>query len=149
MWIHINRGADKMNVQAITLMEAYIIENLRKHGVSNEELIAINDRAIDEWEKLATGFDFAILTALAEQSGEQFSSIINDGYTVKFLTLNGLVNLVQLKLDQTKNVDFHVHEDGISNLVVDASERKQVEQILSPNWQVTATDNRLSIRSVN
>src|SRR5690625_3780413 len=99
-----------MSVQAITLMEAYIIENLRKHGVSNEELIHIDDHAIERWETLDDRVDFSILKELAEQTGDAFSSIIHEGYSVKFLTLNGLINLIQLKFDKERNVDFDVHD---------------------------------------
>lgn len=66
---------------------------------------------------------------------------------MKFLTLNGLVNLVQMKVGQFRDKDFTVHDDGISGLFVDSDERKQVEQILSRNWKVMEEDERLSIRS--
>ena|SRR5690625_3664048 len=95
-----------MELQSITLMEAYIIENLRKHGISNEELININEEAIEQWRQLNDRFDYTILKRLAEQSGDQYSLIINEGYRVKFLTLNGLINLVQLKLGKERVVDL-------------------------------------------
>lgn len=137
-----------MDLQAITLMEAYLIENLRKHGVANEELLNINDEMIERWETFDTNFDFSILKKLAKKDRDGYVSIIRNGYTVKFLTLNGLINLVQLKLAKTKEVDFAVHDNGISKLVVNEKEREQVEQILSSNWQVTETDEGLSIRSI-
>lgn len=136
-----------MELQAITLMEAYIIENLRKQGVSNEELLHINEQAISKWQVLNDQFDYTILKNLAEQSGDQFTLILNEGYTVKFLTLNGLINLTQLKFGKKRGTDFIVHEDGISNLVVDSHERKVVRQILSPNWKMTEESDGLSIRS--
>jgi len=129
-------------------MEAYIIENLRKQDVSNEELLHINEQAISKWQKLDDRFDYTILKKLAEQSGDQFTLIINEGYRVKFLTLNGLINLIQLKLEKKRDTDFVVHEDGISNLVLDSHERQVVRQILSPNWKVTEESDRLSIRSM-
>jgi len=137
-----------VRLQAITLMEAYIIEDLRKQGISNEELLHINEQAISKWQVVDDRFDYTILLKLAERSGDQFSLIINEGYTVKFLTLNGLINLIQLKLEKKWDADFIVHEDGISNLVVDSYEHQVVQQILSPNWKVTEQSNGLSIRSV-
>lgn len=136
-----------MELQSITLMEAYIIENLRKHGISNEELININEEAIEQWRQLNDRFDYTILKRLAEQSGDQYSLIINEGYRVKFLTLNGLINLVQLKLGKERDVDFVVLEDGIRNLDVNDNEYKEIQKILSPNWKITETSDGLSIRS--
>lgn len=136
-----------MELQSITLMEAYIIENLRKHGISNEELININEEAIEQWRQLNDRFDYTILKRLAEQSGDQYSLIINEGYRVKFLTLNGLINLVHLKLGKERDVDFVVLEDGIRNLDVNDNEYKEIQKILSPNWKITETSDGLSIRS--
>lgn len=138
-----------MALQAITLMEAYIIENLRKHGVSDEELLHINEQSISKWQQLDERFDYTLLEKLAVKSGDKFSSIINEGYTVKFLTLNGLINLIQLKLGKKRDLDFVVHEDGIRNLVVNANELKVVQQILSPNWEVVEESDGLTIRSIN
>src|SRR5690625_8005363 len=101
-------------------IEAYINEDLRKHGISNEELLHINEQAISKWQVVDDRFDYTILLKLAERSGDQFSLIINEGYTVKFLTLNGLINLIQLKLEKKWDADFMVYDDGDSNLVVDS-----------------------------
>src|SRR5690625_1154515 len=129
-------------------MKEYIIKNLRKKNVTNEELLHINQQAISKWQELDDQFDYTILKKLAEQRGDQFTLILNEGYTVKFLTLNGLINLIQLKLGKNRDIDFVVHEDGISNLVVESDERKVVRQILSPNWKMTGKSDGLSIRSV-
>jgi len=136
-----------VGIQAITLMEAYIIENLRKHGISNEELLHINEQKIAKWKSLDDRFDFTLLQKLKAESNEKYSLIINEGYTVKFLTLNGLINLIELKLGKKRDVDFDVHEDGISKLIVDANERNEVKKILSPNWQMTEKSDGISIRS--
>lgn len=137
-----------MKIESITLMEAYIIENLRKHGISNDELVNIDEQAIKHWKALEERFDFTMLENLAKKSKDKFSSIIYGGYRVKFLTINGLINLIELKLEKTRDTDFTVHEDGISRLVVDATELKQVQQLLSPNWQVVEEDKTISIRSI-
>lgn len=145
--IYYLRGDDCMTVQSITLMEAYIIEHLRKNGVSNEEIIQINDESVERWKQLDDRFDYTILQRLAEDTGDKFSAIINDGYNVKFLTINGLINLIELKCQQKRNEDFYVHEDGISHLHVSKDEQEMIEQILSPNWVLTETKEGLSIRS--
>lgn len=138
-----------MALVGITLMEAYMIENLRKNGITNEEIVHINDQRISNWKDVDDRFDYTVLQELAEQMGDQFASIIYEGYTVKFLTLNGLINLIQLKLGKQRDTDFVVHKDGISNLVVNAKELTIVQQILSPNWKVSEADDGISIRSAH
>lgn len=138
-----------MAVHTITLQAAYMIENLRKHGVSNKELIEINDQSIERWNDLKLDFDFNVLKELAETDQDAYSTIVRDGYQVKFLTINGLINLIQLKFDKKRDIDFTVHEDGISNLELDENQYSKLRQFLSQNWKVIETDNRLAIRSVH
>lgn len=138
-----------MAVHTITLQAAYMIENLRKHGVSNKELIEINDQSIERWNDLKLDFDFNVLKELAETDQDAYSTIVRDGYQVKFLTINGLINLIQLKFDKKRDADFTVHEDGISNLELDENQYSKLRQFLSQNWKVIEIDNRLAIRSVH
>lgn len=138
-----------MVAHKITLQAAYMIEDLRKHGVSNKELIEINDQSIERWNDLNLDFDFNVLKELAETDQDAYSTIVRDGYQVKFLTINGLINLIQLKFDKKRDVDFTVHEDGISNLELDENQYSKLRQFLSQNWKVIETDNRLAIRSVH
>src|SRR5690625_7331728 len=96
-----------------------MIENLKKQGISNSELINIDDQAIERWNKLDLDFDFNILKELAEKNEEVFAEIISEGYQVKFLTLKGLINLIKLKFDKQKDINFTFPEDVISHLKLD------------------------------
>src|SRR5699024_8055825 len=113
-----------------------MIENLKKQGISNSELINIDDQAIERWNKLDLDFDFNILKELDEKNEEFFSEIISEDYQVKFLTLKVLINLIQLKFDKQHDVDFTIHEDGISHLLLDKSRYPEMKLFLSPNWKV-------------
>lgn len=137
-----------MKTNAITLKEAYIIENLRKQEITNEELIQINDQTIEDWKDVIDSEDFDILKKLAEEN-KDYISVIQDGYQVKFLTLNGLINLVQLKFNKKKDVDFTVHEDGISNLRLAEQDNPKMRQFLSQNWKVIEDGEKIEVRSVN
>ena len=79
--------------------------------------------------------------------GDRFPAIVREGYRVKFLTINGLINLIQLKIGKKRDVYFTVQEDGVSGLKVNEEELKVIEQILSLNWQVQKEGERISIRS--
>lgn len=138
-----------MSKEAITLKEAYVIENLRKQDVTNEKLLEILNETIEDWDGLIEEDDFDILKSLAKEDSEKYTSVIQAGYRVKFLTLNGLINLVQLKFNKEKDLDFTVHDDGISNLKLDENRHSEITEFLSQNWKVKKEGNTLSIRSVN
>src|SRR5690625_7450445 len=126
-----------------------MIENLKKQGISNSELINIDDQAIERWNKLDLDFDFNILKELAEKSEEVFAEIISEGYQVKFLTLKGLINLIQLMFNKQQDVDFAVHEDGISHMQLDKSRYPEMRQFLSHNWKRLKEDHLVTIRAVH
>lgn len=136
-----------MKTTAITLMEAYIIENLRNAGVSDEQLIHIDDESIKEWQALNDRFDYTLLKNLAEQNPADYESMIKQGYKVKFLTLNGLINLMELKFNKQRSSDFKMHDDGITELKLGPDEQKELKHMLSANWKVTESEKGLSIRA--
>src|SRR5699024_9699668 len=136
-----------MTLEKISLMEAYIIETLRSTGVTNEELLRVNDTSIQTWSKVHENFDFTLLQSLAKNEAA-YESIIKEGYKIKFLTFNGLVNMLRLKFDKIPEKDFEKHEDSIGRLLVEKNRRSELEQILSPNWTiVSADDGTISIQS--
>src|SRR5699024_6637504 len=104
-----------MTERKVTLYEEYMIEKFKNQGISDSELIKIDDQAIERWNKLDLDFDFNILKELAEKNEDVSAEIISEGYQVKFLTLKGLLNLTQLKFDKQQDVDFTVHAYGISH----------------------------------
>lgn len=138
-----------MTVESITLSEAYMIENLRKQGISNESLLKVDDASVERWKDLDDRFDFNVLKEMAFKEQEKYKSVIKDGYQVKFLTINGLINLVELKFNKQKEVDFKVLEDGISELVLDKAMIPLLKEFLSVNWKVIETGDYLAVRSIS
>lgn len=127
-----------MALERITLMEAYIIENLKNTGVTNHELIQVNDASIKQWEKDYENFDFTLLQALAEDE-ERLTSILEAGYQIKFLTFNGLINLLRLKFSKVPEQDFNQLEQGIEHLQVTEEQQATLKGMLSPNWTMITT----------
>jgi len=125
-----------MEVNAISLMEAYLIEILRANGVTSEKLEeSVLKKDIVSWNKLHTNFDFQILIDLHEKDARTFHYIIHNGYQVKFITMNGLKNLLKLKFDITGE-EYELTEQGISKLIVNESTLFTIKQMVSPNWKV-------------
>lgn len=136
-----------MTLAKISLMEAYIIETLRSTGVTEEELLRVNDTSVQAWSKAHENFDFTLLQSLANNE-ETYESIIKEGYKIKYVTYNGLVNMLRLKFDKIPEKDFEKHEEYIGGLLLEKNERTELEQILSPNWTIVpADDGTISIRT--
>jgi len=136
-----------MGLNKITLMEAYLIETIRSHGVSNDYLLTqVEQEDISEWEELNTNFDFNGLITLRNQNPSAFEDIINEGYSIKFLTFNGLQNLLKLKFNKQSGKDFIIGEKGINHLVMTDQEMQILKQMLSSNWVITEkVENRIKV----
>lgn len=132
-----------MEIHKISLMEAYQIETLRSNGVTNEEILRqAETENIAAWTVLQPKFDFQVLLELATKDLEQFKQLLTEGYQVKFVTFNGLKNLLRLRLGKQEGKDFTTEETGIKQLVLDQEEAQLVKQMLSPNWVIKETANQ-------
>ncbi|WP_405099917.1 hypothetical protein [Oceanobacillus sp. FSL H7-0719] len=127
-----------MAVYKISLMEAYQIETLHSNNLSNEQIIAqINQGNIEPWQALHEHFDFELLLNLANEDMNRFQEILESGYQVKFMTFNGLKNLLRMRFKKEQDRDYTVQERGINRLVLTEAELAQVKQMLSVNWLLT------------
>ncbi|RLL46998.1 hypothetical protein D8M04_07330 [Oceanobacillus piezotolerans] len=136
-----------MEKHKISLMEAYMIETLRRHGISNEELLAaVRSGDISEWEKINDRYDFKDLLKLAEKDSAAFQSILYDGYGVKFVTYQGLQNLLAIRFKKEKDRDYELIENGLDGLQLDEQEQIQLEEMLSVNWVISKNENGESLR---
>lgn len=112
-----------------------MIENLRSSGITNEEIIsALRSGNVEPWQELHKNFDFEELLKLANKDIEQFQEVLDQGYQVKFITFNGLKNLLRIRFGKEENKDYMLKERGISNLVLDHEQLECVKQMLSENW---------------
>lgn len=130
----------------ISLMEAYLIEFLRVKELSNDSIIAktvAKDTA--QFESYYPKMDFSLLTTLAEKDHNAFKRIILEGYQVKFLTINGLKKLLELKLNKVTEQDYHETEHGIFQLQVNPDELKIIQQFVSNQWQIRVDEDRVDI----
>ncbi|MFJ5769323.1 hypothetical protein [Psychrobacillus sp. NPDC093180] len=124
-----------MENNKISLMDAYMIETLRSNGLSNEEMVALLEKKnISDLKQINTKFDFNNLINLYEQDKDTFKSVLQDGYTVKFLTMNGLKNLLQMKFDKDAEKDYEISDTGIQRLEIETHKLPALQQLLSINW---------------
>ncbi|GGA22918.1 hypothetical protein [Psychrobacillus lasiicapitis] len=142
-----------MENNKISLMDAYMIETLRSSGISNEEMVVLLEKKdISDLKRINKKFDFNNLLNLYEQDKDTFKSVLQDGYTVKFLTMNGLKNLLQMKFDKVAEKDYEISETGIHRLEIETQKFPALQQLLSINWLIeeqTDTNIDPSIKIVN
>ena len=139
-----------MGSSKISLMEAYLIETLRKNDNTNEDIIAqVETGDITSWSKSFEKFDFNELVKLANEDMEQFKKILSEGYEVKFVTFNGLKNLLRLRFRIEEEKDYELKEKGIHQLVLEQGQLAIVKQMLSKNWKIEEIEQQDGKTMVN
>ena len=89
-------------------------------------------------------FDFALLQSLYDVDPTIVEQAFAGRYRVKFLTINGLKNLLKLKF-AIESKQYEELETGITGLQVDAKTEQSIRDFLSTNWHVERIDEKLSI----
>ncbi|WP_342599997.1 hypothetical protein MHB48_02510 [Psychrobacillus sp. FSL H8-0483] len=126
-----------MENNKISMMDAFLIETLRSNGVSNDEILTkLEQNDLRTWENEYPNNRFSALITLFEEDQTKFKSILLDGYSVKFITMNGLKNLLKLKYDKIADRDYQLHENGIDCLDIDEQQLLSLNQLLSMNWVI-------------
>lgn len=126
-----------MKVKKISLPVVYKIETVRSKGVSNQELLAkLESGDVSSWSDFNANFDFNELVELYKEDPEQFKSIIEHGYAVKFVTLPGIKNILKLKFGLLEDQDYKSTEKGITGLKVSDEQYVVIKQMLSKNWRI-------------
>lgn len=134
-------------MNSITLMDAYAIENLRSYGYTNEEILSrVRAKDIDEFKKVKENLDFTLLIDMEESVG--LDTLLEDGYQVKFLTFNGLKNLIKLKFGHIAEEDYRADGFTLSGIRLDGYQAAELGNALSPNWQMTEEDDGFKIQPV-
>lgn len=146
--MRIQIGGNIVTLNHISLMDAYLIETVRSNGISNEELIQKTlNKDFDTWREVLPKLNTERLVELAEDE-ETFKSIIEDGYKVKFVTMNGLKNLLKLKfqIDESK---YQQIENGILDIEISEDQLTGIKQFLSGNWNIHEVERTSSNVKVN
>ena len=126
-----------METNKISMREAFLIETLRSNGVSNEDILAkLEQGDVQNWETTYPNNEFSALIKLYEEDKTAFQSILLDGYSVKFVTMNGLKNLLRMKYNLLEERDYVQTENGIAQLKIEEPQYTSLKQLLSINWTI-------------
>lgn len=134
-------------IPKITLMDLYVIETLRKNGLSDQTILEkVRNKEVESFKKYNDRFDFTVLYEL-EDAGV-LADVFKKGYQVKFLTFTGLVNVLKLKFNREEGVDYEAEDFTITNLQLEEEELEVLKQIVSKNWIVSRNRSGVIIEPV-
>ncbi len=125
----------------ISLMEAYIIETLKGYGISADEVEKrIAEQTLGEWQEQFK-YDFSLLEKM---DPDTLRTAFAGDYRIKFVTINGLKNLLRMRFD-IQDIHYREVENGLVNLSIDETIEMKIRSMLSSNWTVTRTGDDISI----
>lgn len=132
----------------ISLMEVYLIETLRKNNVTDETIIEkVRAKQVSHFQQYNDKFDFEWLYEL-EQRGV-LEEVLEKGYQIKYLTFNGLVNLLRLKFNKEEKRDYIVENFSVKELVLPVEDKGALKRMLSNNWCLAENEGKISIQPIS
>ena len=130
---------------AISMMEAYGFELLKANGITYEQVahqFSKNNTAL----LIEEDFDFAVLKALFDADQQAFEQAYAGNYSVKFLTINGLRNILRMRFGiQVDAYETLEAGNGLSGVPATAETEQQLRKFVSSNWKVERHDHMLTL----
>ncbi|WP_026907324.1 hypothetical protein [Paucisalibacillus globulus] len=122
-------------IASITLWEAYLIESLRSRGMDNATLLnCIEKNDIKTLNDFDDAFDHTDL--ILNNNTDAIKLAINYNYKVKFITINGVKNLMGMKFDLVAGRDFQMDETKFYNVPLTNEQMKTLDTMISPLWKM-------------
>ncbi|WP_332645747.1 hypothetical protein [Lysinibacillus sp. 54212] len=128
----------------ISLMEAYSIEALKEQGITLDRATKkLESGQLEDWNEKFQ-LDFSLLQELYKANPSLFKEAYQSKYKIKFVTINGLKNLLRLKFN-IEETQYTIVENGILHLQTDEEIEDRIRYMLSSNWTVLRDESGLSI----
>lgn len=131
---------------AISMMEAYTIELLKTHQYTFEQIKQYIEN--DELNRLKETYDIDTesLKILWNEQAEEMEQAFAGNYKVKFVTINGLRNLLRMRFQISDDqYELLPEGNGLQSLHVDAIIEQQIRAMLSSNWKVERSGEQITL----
>ncbi|MFL0582798.1 hypothetical protein ACH0B6_09505 [Solibacillus silvestris] len=131
---------------AISMMEAYTIELLKNHPYTFEQIKHIIEN--DELHLLTNSYDIDTdsLRILLKENAQEMEQAFAGNYEVKFVTLNGLKNLLRMRFQISDDqYELLTEGNGLHFLQVDSITEQQIRGMLSSNWKVERNGEQITL----
>lgn len=130
---------------AISMMEAYGIELLKSNDIPFEQVkqqFAENNTNFT----IEEDFDFNVLKTLFDEDQQAFKLTYDGNYSVKFLTINGLRNILRMRFGiPTEAYETLEAGNGLQGVPATAEIEQQLRTFVSSNWKVERHGNTLTL----
>lgn len=129
-------------MEKIALNYALMIEMIRMHDVTNEEITSmLNSGDAKSLEKYGEGIpDWQTLIDFYVQNKEKISAVINDDYQITFLTKGALKSLLRFKYRLEENINFEDNGQGLVHLKISPDALHSLKQRIAKNWTILVDD---------
>ena len=131
---------------AISMMEAYTIELLKNHPYTFEQIKHFIE--IDELHLLTNSYDIDTdsLRILLKENAQEMEQAFAGNYEVKFVTMNGLKNLLRMRFQISDDqYELLTEGNGLHFLQVDSITEQQIRGMLSSNWKVERNGEQITL----
>lgn len=117
---------------------AILLENARRSGLTNEEIVEAVQTENTELLKAAERphYTYESFFSYAKEHGEDIEKAIKEGYRITFNTNNGLKNWIAATFQLDPDKDFSLGEGRIEGLVLSEPQVEKLEQTLAFNWEI-------------
>ena len=120
---------------------AILLENARRSGLTNEEIVEAVQAENTELLKAAERphYTYESFFSYAKEHGEDLKKAITEGYRITFNTNNGLKNWIATTFQLDPSQDFTLGEGRIEGLVLSDPQIEKLEHALAFNWEIKET----------
>lgn len=120
------------------------MEILKEQKLTFEEVTKkLESGKLEDWNDKFQ-LDLSLLQKLYKSAPSLFKEAYTNQYKIKFVTINGLKNLLRLKFN-IEETQYTVVENGILHLLIDEDIENRIRFMLSSNWTVSRDESGLSI----
>ncbi|MEO4055191.1 hypothetical protein [Solibacillus sp. CAU 1738] len=126
----------------ISMMEAFIIESLKTKYDYEQVEQQLNTRDLSLFKDF--NVDLTLIQKLYDNNPTELKEAYTNTYTVKFLTINGLKNILRLRYGLNEE-NYDVQEFGLYGITVDTDTEKAISSILSSNWKITRDGEKINL----
>ncbi|WP_138754558.1 hypothetical protein [Paenibacillus sinopodophylli] len=124
---------------SLSQWDALMLESLKAHGWSNDELINRVNTGDFPADESKFRFDYSALTAYAKENADSFKQAVQQGYHIKYNTIRGIHSWIFVALKQDAELLLDPGHEAVIASLSDA-EARQLAAVLSFGWQVIPQD---------
>lgn len=127
---------------SITLMEAYMIETLLQKGMEVPTIIKkLKKGDVEDLNTFDGSFDYDDLLQAYHKDPENMKQAIEGDYKIKFISVYGIKQLLQLKYDLNEEKDYKREGNKFLFIPLDEVQLKSFHTLLSPHWKIERVGN--------